>query len=77
MTHRVRTRFWLETTLAGVTFAALLLTLISRDWIETVFGVDPDHHSGSLEWAIVAVSLAASVSLATLAAKEWRRVVTT
>lgn len=73
MTHPLRTRFWLEAAIAGVTFAAFLLTLISRDWIETVFGVDPDHHSGTLEWAIVAILLAASVGLVTLAATEWRR----
>jgi hypothetical protein len=59
--------------MAGVTFAAFLLTVVSRAWIETVFGVDPDHHSGSLEWAIVAILLAVSLSLATLAAGEWRR----
>lgn len=37
-------------------FAALaVLTLIVPDWIEVVFGVEPDAGSGSLEWAIALV----------------------
>lgn len=49
--HEVRQRFWVEIGLA--VFAALLfvLTLITREWVEIIFGVDPDGGSGALEWA--------------------------
>jgi len=66
-------RFWLETILATVTGALFVLTLVSRDWIEAVFGVDPDQHNGSLEWFIVALLPAVSLVSAALARTEWRK----
>lgn len=51
----------------------LLITLVSREWIETVFVVDPDGGSGGLEWALVAVMVAATVVCAMLGRVEWRR----
>jgi hypothetical protein len=53
----------------------LVLTMVWPEWIEGVFGVDPDHHSGSLEWLIVvALGLAVAAS-ALLAGRQWRRAV--
>ena len=72
---RVRNRFWLESSLAAATFALAVLTLITRDWIEQIFGVDPDAGSGALEWAIVAAGLVATVALVLLARREWRTAV--
>ena len=51
----------------------LVLTVFVPDWIEAVFGVDPDRHSGSLEWGIAAVLAVVSVASALLARSEWRR----
>jgi len=74
VTRSVRTRFWIETALAGVTMSLFLLTLVWQKWIEAVFRVDPDGGNGSLEWAIVAVLFAASVMLSVMARAEWRSV---
>lgn len=68
----LRRRSWVEAGLglASLTFA--VLTLRWRDWVEMVFRVDPDHHRGGVEVALVSVCLA--VSLITLLAVrlEWR-----
>ncbi len=66
-------RFWLETVAAGITGALFVLTLITRDWIEAIFGVDPDQHNGSLEWLLVALLLAATLALSASARAEWRK----
>ena len=70
---KVRTRFWLEAILATLTTGLFILTLLSRNWIENVFGVDPDESSGSLEWLIVAALLVASIVFVAMARAEWRR----
>jgi DMSO/TMAO reductase YedYZ heme-binding membrane subunit len=67
-----RKRFWVESTLAGASAILFVLTLVWRDWIEAIFGVDPDRHSGGVEWAIVAVLLVTTLA-ATLAARAERR----
>ncbi len=56
-----------------LTAELFVLTLIAREWIELLFGVDPDSGDGSLEAAIVAVLLVATVAFAWLARVEWRR----
>jgi len=58
---------------AGIASAVLLVvTLVSRDWIEIVFRVDPDRGSGWLEWAIVGATGASALAFAVLAGIEWR-----
>ena len=66
-------RVWLETGTA--VFAGLLgiLTVFWHDWIETVFGVDPDHGNGSAEWLVVLALAVVTVALAVGARHEWRR----
>ncbi len=50
-----------------------LLAVVWPDWIESVFGVDPDQGTGSVEWAMVAVPLLAMVLFGYLARRQWRR----
>jgi hypothetical protein len=69
----LRRRFWLETSMAIVTSVLFVITLLQRDWIEAVFGVDPDSRSGALEWLIVGALLVVTITLFILVSYEWRR----
>lgn len=73
MRNALRRRFWLEAGMATVTSILFVITLVQRDWIEVVFGADPDNRNGTLEWLIVGVLLLVTITLFTLASYEWRR----
>jgi hypothetical protein len=73
MKHYSSRRFWFETAMATASGALLLVTLVWRDWIETLFGVDPDQHNGSLEWFIVGGLLVLTVVLFSVARTELRK----
>ncbi|MFE2285239.1 ABC transporter permease [Streptomyces sp. NPDC059443] len=72
-TSPVRTRFWAEIALGSLSGLLFLVTLVRRDWIELLFGVDPDAGSGALEWLIVAATALVTVLCALGARMEWRR----
>ena len=71
MTQLTR-RFRIMAGLACASAVLALVTLLWKDWIEIVFGVDPDHRSGSAEWVIVGLSSAATVVFSSFARIEWR-----
>ena len=73
MVRKVRVRFWVELGLAITTAVLLALTLASREWIEEIFGVEPDAGSGALEWGLVAGLAVATVLFSVMARSEWRR----
>jgi hypothetical protein len=73
MAARMRLRFWIEAGLAVLTAVMFVVTLFSPEWIEEVFGVEPDAGSGALEWAIVIALGLATVGSAVLARFEWKR----
>jgi len=73
MKQRVGPVFWIESILAFITAFLAVLTLVWHDWIEAVFGFDPDNHSGSFEWELVAVCLVATALFSALARREWRK----
>jgi hypothetical protein len=73
MTTIVRRRFWLEAACASACGLLAVLTLVWRDWIEGVTGLDPDHHNGSLEWAIVGALVLVCAVGAARARAEGRR----
>lgn len=66
-------RFYLEVVagLAGILLFGL--TLISNDWIEIVFRVDPDAGNGSAEFVVCVALLSVAAVGAWLARSEWRR----
>lgn len=68
-----RVRFWTESIIAGVALGLAVLTLVWRDWVEGLFGVDPDSHSGAAEWLVVVVLLLVALIVGTAATVEWRR----
>lgn len=68
-----RSRFWLESVLGSATGILAILTLLWHDWIEAVFGIDPDSGNGSAEWLVVFILLFLTVLLAADARREWRR----
>jgi len=69
--RRPRRRFWFEAGLGALSAFLFVLTLFVPDWIEAVFRVDPDQHSGSLEWGVAAVLAVVSVASGSLALREW------
>jgi tetrahydromethanopterin S-methyltransferase subunit E len=73
MPHGLRRRFWLESILGSITGCVAVVTLFWHDWIEVVFGVDPDQGNGSAEWLVVVVLLIVTIILAVGARLEWRR----
>lgn len=68
----VRLRFWVEAGCGAATGVLAVVTLFWSDWIEAVFGVDPDHGNGSFEWLVVAVLAVITVFLTVVARVEWR-----
>jgi len=73
MVRQLGVRFWLESITAGLSAGLGVLTLFWKDWIEAVFGVDPDNHSGSLEWLVVIGLFALAVLFSLTARAEWQR----
>ena len=69
---KLSAKFWIETALAAATGVLAVVTAISREWIEFLFGVDPDQGSGLVEWGIVIALAAATVLFGVLARAEWR-----
>ena len=69
----VRWRFWTEVGLGALSVTVLLLTVVWPDWIEAVFGLDPDGGNGGLEAAIVVVLAICAVAAPTMARRELTR----
>jgi hypothetical protein len=67
--RQLPTRFWIEAVVAGIGAVLFLLTLITREWIEMLTGLDPDGGSGTIEFGL-AIGL---LAVATLSAWSARR----
>jgi hypothetical protein len=69
----LRIRFWAEAISALATGVLTVVTVVTPDWIEAVFGVAPDSGSGLTERAVLAAFAGVSVALTTAAHAEHRR----
>jgi hypothetical protein len=70
---RLKTRMTLEG-LAGLTSLVLaVLTVVNREWIEELTGLEPDAGSGALEWLIVIAFGLAAVLLGRMAWRDRQR----
>lgn len=65
--------FWAESILAAASAFLVVLTLVWDQWIEGVFGLDPDHGNGSFEWELVIACCLLTMLFSVLARRQWRR----
>lgn len=73
MTRSLTPVFWSELALSIASAASLALTALWPQWIELLFGFDPDGGNGSDEWGITLSLMAATATLIALTGREWRR----
>jgi hypothetical protein len=60
----------------AVVFAVLTaVTLVWPTWIESLFGIAPDHGSGEAEWLLVVLFALAGLVLALLGRRDYRAAV--
>jgi hypothetical protein len=70
--RRHPTRFFFKALLTITSAGLAFITALWPDWIEFVFQIDPDNHSGVLEWGIVLGCLAMAAFFGFLARLDWR-----
>jgi hypothetical protein len=75
MKRHVGPAFWIESVLASFTAFLVILTAVWHDWIEGIFGFDPDHHNGAFEWELVVVCFLLALSFGMLARRQWHRAI--
>ena len=68
-----RVRIWVETIVGAASGMLAVVTVFWKDWLEAVFGWDPDHRDGTAEWLIVLAFAVVAAVLLPLARWEWRR----
>ena len=68
----MRLRFYAEAGLGALSAVTFAVTALVPDWIERVFGVDPDHGNGAAELGVCVLLLAVAVVMGSLARSEWR-----
>lgn len=62
----------IEIVLAAILGMATILTAVWPDWIEGLFGFDPDGGNGATEWWIVVVLAVITIAIAALARHDLR-----
>jgi len=69
---QARKRLRLEVGLAILSVLLFVATPLWPEWIEIVFGVDPDYGNGSIEWLIMELTAISAVIAIFLARADWR-----
>ena len=72
--RNVSRRFWVTAGLAFASGVFSVITPMRPDWIEWVFGFNPDNRNGFVEWAIVLCLVTITAILSFVAGHEWRRI---
>jgi hypothetical protein len=72
MRKHLRPRFFVEAGLAVLSTVLAVVTAVWPDWLEIVFNIDPDGHSGAWEWLIVVMAAALAVTFSIASRREWR-----
>jgi len=65
-------RVRIEMVVSALLGVATILTAVWPEWIEGLFGFDPDGGNGSAEWLIVAVLAVATVAAVALTRHDLR-----
>lgn len=73
MKTRLGPLFWVEAVLAFLTLSLGVLTIFWDDWIEGIFGFDPDRGDGSFEKELVIGLFAITLLLSGFAGRRWRK----
>jgi hypothetical protein len=73
MMKRLGPLFWGEAILAFLTLSLGVLTIFWDDWIEGIFGFDPDQGDGSFEKELVVGLFVLTALLSALAGRSWRK----
>lgn len=73
MRQPLPTRFWIEFALGIASGILTALTAVWPDWIERIFGFDPDAGSGSTEWGLVLTLAGVTVVFIALSSRTWWR----
>jgi len=62
-----------QSLLAAASACAFVAAVVRRSWMESVFGLDIDHGSGLVEWALVAALFSITCALTASAHRQWRQ----
>lgn len=73
MRQPLPTRFWVEFALCIASGALTALTVAWPDWIERIFGFEPDGGYGSTEWGLVLTLAGFTVAFIALFGRTWWR----
>jgi hypothetical protein len=71
-TARSSRRLRLEIGLAVLSTLLFVATVAWPEWIEVIFGVEPDRGDGSLEWLIMGVTALCAIGALLRAYGDWR-----